>query len=51
MQKILTENIDKIKNLCDQYQVKSLFAFGSVCTDSFDENSDIDMLISFKSID
>ena len=51
MQQILTDNIDKIKNLCDQYQVKSLFAFGSVCTDSFDENSDIDLLISFKSMD
>lgn len=30
------------------YNVKSLFAFGSVCTDRFDEKSDVDLLISFQ---
>jgi len=47
MQKILTDNIEKIKSLCLEYNVKSLYAFGSVCTNSFNRKSDIDLLISF----
>lgn len=30
------------------HNVKSLFAFGSVCTDQFDDKSDVDLLISFE---
>jgi predicted nucleotidyltransferase len=30
------------------YNVKSLFAFGSVCTSKFNDESDIDLLITFK---
>ncbi len=51
MQSILTENIDGIKALCVSYNVESLFAFGSVCTDRFNEKSDIDFLVSFKSME
>ncbi len=39
MQKVLTEHIDEIKKLCVSYNVKSLFAFGSVCTDRFNEKA------------
>lgn len=48
MQRLLAENIDRIKALCVSYNVKSLFAFGSVCTEKFNEESDVDLLISFK---
>jgi uncharacterized protein len=48
MHRILTDNIDMIKALCVSHNVKSLFAFGSVCTDRFDEQSDVDLLISFN---
>ncbi len=48
MQKILTENIDKINALCLSHNVKSLYAFGSVCTDTFNKESDVDLLISFN---
>lgn len=48
MQRLLSDNIDRIKALCVSYNVKSLFAFGSVCTDKFNEESDVDLLISFK---
>jgi uncharacterized protein len=51
MQRLLSDNIDKIKALCIAYNVKSLFAFGSVCTDRFSDESDIDLLISFKPMD
>jgi uncharacterized protein len=51
MQKLLSDNMDKIKTLCMNHHVKTLFAFGSVCTDQFNENSDIDFLISFNPMD
>ena len=47
MQKLLTDNIETIRSLCKTHNVKSLFAFGSVCTSSFNESSDVDLLISF----
>ncbi len=51
MQKVLTDNMEKIKALCMAHNVKNLFAFGSVCTDEFNEKSDIDLLISFLPMD
>ena len=51
MQSLLSDNIDKIKSLCIANNVRSLFAFGSVCTDRFTDKSDIDLLISFKPMD
>lgn len=48
MQNLLIQNIDKIEDLCVLYNVKSLFAFGSICTNNFDEKSDVDLLVSFK---
>jgi len=33
------------------HNVRSLFAFGSVCTDKFNDSSDIDLLISFMPMD
>ncbi|MFZ4455292.1 MAG: nucleotidyltransferase family protein [Bacteroidales bacterium] len=51
MEKLILENIDAIKALCATYQVKSLFAFGSVCSDKFNDQSDIDLLVSFQTMD
>ena len=51
MQRLLIDNIDKVKALCLTHNVKSLFAFGSVCTDRFNDKSDIDLLVSFYSMD
>jgi predicted nucleotidyltransferase len=50
MQRILTDNINEIRKLCQTYSVKTMYAFGSVCNDKFDEDSDVDLLISFKDI-
>jgi uncharacterized protein len=51
MQRLLTDNMDKINTLCKNYNVKSLFAFGSVVTDRFNDKSDIDLLVSFNPMD
>ena len=45
----LTSHIPQIKKLCEQHRIKRLYAFGSVLTDRFSENSDVDFLYTFKS--
>ncbi len=50
MNKIITENIDKITTYCKTYKVKELYAVGSVVSDNFSNESDIDLLIEFKAI-
>lgn len=42
---------DEIKALCKSSRVKSLFAFGSVTRDDFNENSDIDLVVDFNEND
>ena len=50
MNKIVTDRMEELKMLCDTYNVKSMYVFGSVCTDKFNDNSDIDILISFDTL-
>ncbi len=50
MNKIITDNIEELKGLCLTYKVKYMYVFGSVCTDKFNENSDIDILIAFDNV-
>jgi predicted nucleotidyltransferase len=40
-----------LRNLCQQNKVKSLYVFGSVLTDKFNENSDIDLVVDIDSSD
>jgi predicted nucleotidyltransferase len=51
LQKIIEENIEIIEQLCKKYDVKSLYAFGSVVSEKFNEQSDIDFLIKFNTLD
>ncbi|HAJ99107.1 MAG TPA: nucleotidyltransferase [Bacteroidales bacterium] len=51
MHRILIDNIENLKAVCLKYPVKSLYAFGSVCTEKFNDHSDIDLLISLKPMD
>ncbi|MBC8386507.1 MAG: nucleotidyltransferase domain-containing protein [Actinobacteria bacterium] len=48
MQKILENKINDLKNICLSLGVKRLYAFGSVVSDKFRDDSDIDFLISFE---
>ena len=50
MNRIVTDKIDELRKLCLVFNVKSMYVFGSVCTDKFNENSDIDILISFDDL-
>lgn len=47
----IEEHISDINKLCLAYKVKQLYAFGSVLTDTFDDNSDIDLIVDFEPID
>ncbi len=40
-----------IEKLCKAYNVKSLYAFGSVLTDNFNEQSDIDLVVDFADVE
>lgn len=44
-------NLQKIIELCRKYKVRTLSVFGSVLTERFNENSDIDFLVDFEPYD
>ncbi|MCF8234464.1 MAG: nucleotidyltransferase domain-containing protein [Bacteroidales bacterium] len=48
---IVDQNIDRIRKLCEQHYVSHLSVFGSILTDKFDKNSDIDFLVDFSNMD
>lgn len=39
-----------IRDLCIQFDVKSMYLFGSAAKGKFNESSDIDILVAFKDI-
>ena len=49
--KISEENIEQIKQLCEEFRVKSFSVFGSVLTDNFSSDSDIDFVVDFDETD
>ena len=40
----------KLSTLCQQHHVKTLFAFGSVTTEKFSNDSDVDLIVEFNDI-
>jgi predicted nucleotidyltransferase len=48
---IVERNIDKLIKLCKKYKVTKLYVFGSVITEKFTKESDIDLLVTFDDID
>jgi predicted nucleotidyltransferase len=48
MQTIIEKNLPKLKELCQKYDIKTMYVFGSASSDDFKEDSDIDILINFK---
>lgn len=49
--KIEEFKIEQIQELCKTNKVKTLFAFGSVVRDDFNENSDIDLVVDIDEKD
>ncbi len=49
--KLIELNLQRIIELCRRHKVKTLAVFGSILTDRFNDNSDIDLLVDFEPID
>ncbi|MEI6594720.1 MAG: nucleotidyltransferase domain-containing protein [Bacteroidota bacterium] len=47
----LSKHIDEISGLCITNKVKALFAFGSVLTDNYRADSDIDLVVEIDDKD
>ena len=43
-------NTTEIFKLCKNYKVKNLYVFGSVLTDKFNSESDIDFVVDFQNL-
>lgn len=48
---LIEKNIEKLKKLCDKYNVSKLYVFGSVISGKFRKDSDIDFLVRFDKIE
>ena len=48
---IVEKNIDKLIKLCKKYKVEKLYVFGSVITERYTKESDIDLLVIFGDVD
>ena len=44
---IIEEKSEEIRETCKGHNVKALYAFGSVVSDSFSDESDVDLLVVF----
>ncbi len=50
MNTIISNNILKIRQLCQKYNVNSLYIFGSAVSNELSESSDIDLLIELSDV-
>lgn len=48
---IIESNIGKINVLCTKHKVEKLFAIGSVLTNRFQSESDIDLVVNFNGVE
>ena len=48
--KLIENNIQKIVALCKKYKVGKLFVFGSILTNRFNDNSDVDLVVDFDKV-
>jgi predicted nucleotidyltransferase len=46
----LYQYLPEIMHLCRQHKVKTLYAFGSVLTERFGNDSDVDLIVKFHDI-
>lgn len=49
--KLIELNLQRIIDLCRKHKVKTLAAFGSILTDRFNDQSDVDLLVNFDTTD
>ena len=47
---LIENNSQKIIALCKKHKVGKLFVFGSILTDRFNDDSDVDMVVDFDKV-
>jgi hypothetical protein len=45
---LFSSKLPQVTGLLKEHKVSRAYAFGSVCTEAFNDKSDIDLLISFE---
>lgn len=48
--KLIEDNSQGISAICEKHKVGKLFVFGSILTDRFNEDSDVDMVVDFDKV-
>ncbi|MFV0593984.1 MAG: nucleotidyltransferase family protein [Draconibacterium sp.] len=48
---IIEKNINNIKELCKEYDVRTFSVFGSATREDFNDDSDIDFVVDFEEMD
>ena len=48
---LIEQHKSQLDQLCQNYQVDTMYLFGSALTEQFNEQSDLDFLVKFKPID
>lgn len=48
---LIESNIDNVRTLCKLHKVQRLFVFGSVLSDRFQKDSDIDLIVDFQGVE
>jgi predicted nucleotidyltransferase len=48
---VIDKNIKMIHALCQKYKVNKLFVFGSILTEKFKKESDIDLIVDFGNVE
>lgn len=49
--KLIELNLQRIFDLCRKHKVRTLSVFGSILTDRFNDQSDVDLLVDFEPVD
>lgn len=48
--RLIENNIHKIITLCKKHKVNKLFVFGSILTNRFNDESDVDLVVDFNKV-
>jgi len=48
MAPLIQNNIEPIQRILKKHNVKRAFVFGSVCTQNFNDKSDVDIIVAFQ---
>ena len=48
---VVEQNLSSVFEICRVHHVKNMYLFGSILTENFSSDSDVDFLVSFDKVD